>query len=67
MEAFATEVKSLKGISTFTEYLGDLKDTEQGSLLTSKAIVSIVYSLDGSFKKYKACLVARGDIFKNLL
>jgi hypothetical protein len=66
MEAFAAEVQSLKDMKTFVEYLGDPKDIEKGSLLSSKAIFSIVYNPDCTFKKYKARLVARGDMLRNL-
>jgi hypothetical protein len=67
IQAFAAEVQSLKDMKTFTEFLGDPGDIAKGSLLSSKAIFSIVYNPDGTFKKYKARLVARGDMLKNLL
>jgi hypothetical protein len=66
MEAFAAEINSLKDMNTFTAFLGDPKDIAKGSLLSSKAIFSIVYNPDGTFKKYKARLVARGDMLHNL-
>lgn len=64
IEVVAAEIQSLKNMNTFTEYLGDQKDIEKGLLLASKVIFSIVYNPDGSFKKYKACLVARVDMLK---
>jgi hypothetical protein len=67
LRAFAAEVQSLKDMHTFTEYLGDPRDIAKGSLLSSKAIFSIVYNPDGTFKKYKARLVARGVMLKNIL
>jgi hypothetical protein len=66
MDAFAEEVKSLKDMKTFEEFLGNPADIPKGSLLASKAIFSIVYNPDGTFKKFKARLVARGDQLKNI-
>jgi hypothetical protein len=45
----------------------DIKDIPKGALLSSKAIFSIVYNPDGTFKKFKARLVARGDQLKHIL
>ena len=53
-------------MNTFTEFLGDPNTITKGSLLSSKAIFNMVYNPDGSFKKFKARLVARGDMLKNL-
>jgi hypothetical protein len=53
-------------MNTFTAFLGDPKDIAKGSLLSSKAIFSIVYNPDGTFKKYKARLVARGDMLHHI-
>jgi hypothetical protein len=64
--AFAAEVQSLKDMRTFTEFFGKPNDVEKGSLLSSKVIFPIVYNPEETFKKYKACLVARGDILKNI-
>ena len=66
MQAFAEEIGSLKSMNTFCEYFGDPKLIPKGSLLSSKAIFTIVYNPDGSFKKFKARLVARGDQLKNI-
>ena len=66
MEAFASEISSLKDMNTFIAFLGDPKDIPKGSLLSSKAIFNIVYNPAGSFKKFKARLVARGDMLKNI-
>ena len=66
IKAFAAEVQSLKDMKTFTEYIGDPKEITKGSLLSSKAIFNMVYNPDGTFKKFKARLVARGDMLKNL-
>ena len=46
------------------EFLGKEKDIPKGRLIFSKAIFSIVYNPDGTFKKYKARLVARDDMLK---
>jgi hypothetical protein len=67
MRAFAEEINSLNDMSTFVEFLGNPSDIPKGSLLSSKAIFSIVFNPDGSFKKFKARLVARGDMLKNIL
>jgi hypothetical protein len=67
LRAFAAEIMSLKAMHTFTEYLGDPRDIAKGSLLYSKAIFGMVYNPDSVFKKYKARLVARGDLLKNIL
>ena len=66
MQAFSDEITSLKDMKTFTEYLGNSSDIPKGSLLSSKAIFSVVFNPDGSFKKFKARLVARGDMLKNI-
>ena len=66
MRAFAEEIASLRSMKTFTEFFGDPKSIPKGSLLSSKAIFTIVYNPDGTFKKFKARLVARGDQLKNL-
>ena len=66
MHAFGEELKSLKDMKTFKKYFGDVKDIPKGALLSSKAIFSIVFNPDGTFKKFKARLVARGDMLKNI-
>ena len=53
-------------MNTFVEFIGDPRTITKGSLLSSKAIFNMVYNPDGSFKKFKARLVARGDMLKNL-
>ena len=67
MAAIAEEISSLKTMQTFVEFLGKPTDILKGSLLSSKAISSIIYNPDGIFKKFKARLVARGDMLKNIL
>ena len=67
MQAFAEEINSLKDTSTFVEFLGNPPDIPKDYLLSSKAIFSIVFNPDGTFKKFKARLVARGDMLKNIL
>ena len=51
--------------NTWEEFLGEAKDIPKDRLISSKAIFSIVYNPDGTFKKYKARLVARGDMLKS--
>ena len=67
MTAFGEEINSLIDMKTFIEYLGNPSDIPKGSLLSAKAIFSIVFNPDGTFKKFKARLVARGDMLKNIL
>ena len=67
MAAFAEEISSLKDMKTFITYIGDPKDIQKGSLLSSKAIFTMVCNPDGTFKKFKARLVARGDMLKNII
>jgi hypothetical protein len=66
MQAFGDEIQSLKDMKTFRKYIGDPKEIPKGLLLSSKAIFSIVFNPDGTFKKFKARLVARGDMLKNI-
>ena len=66
MAAFASKIASLKDMHTFIPYTDDVKLIPKGSLLSSKAIFNIVYNPDGTFKKFKACLVARGDQLKSI-
>jgi hypothetical protein len=65
--ALIDELKSLSPSehNTWVQFLGSEKDIPKGRLISSKAIFSIVYNPDGSFKKYKARLVARGDMLKS--
>ena len=65
--ALLDELKSLSPPehNTWDEFLGTAKDIPKGRLISSKAIFSIVYNPDGTFKKYKARLVARGDMLKS--
>ena len=44
---------------------GDVSDIPKGLLLSSKVVFSIVYNPDGTFKKFKARLVARGEQLKH--
>ena len=67
MAAFVEDIASLKTTKTFIEFLGNPADFPKGSLLSSKTIFYIVYNPDGSFKKFKARLVARGDMLKNII
>ena len=67
MAAFADEIPSLKNMKTFVTYIGHPKDILKGSLLSSKAIFTMVYNPDGTFKKFKGRLVPKGDMLKNIL
>ena len=67
MAAFASEFTSLQDMHTFIPYTDNVNLIPKGSLLSSKAIFKIVYNPDGTFKKFKARLVARGDPLKNIL
>jgi hypothetical protein len=64
MAALNDELSSLKNMSTFKEFTGDPTTIPKGKLIHSKIIFDIVYNPDGTFKKFKARLVARGDQFK---
>ena len=46
MAAFAEEISSLVDMKTFVAFLGDPKSIAKGSLLSSKAIFSIVYQME---------------------
>ena len=65
MGAFADEIASLNDMSTWRKFFGDASDIPKGLLLSSKVVFSIVYNPDGTFKKFKARLVARGDQLKH--
>ena len=62
MAAFADKISLLKYLKSFVAYLGHPKDIPKGTLLSSEAIFTMVY-----VKKFKARLVASGDILKNIL
>ena len=49
-------------MNTWKEFTGDPKTIPKGRLISSRAIFSIIYNPDGTFKKFKARLVARGDM-----
>ena len=66
MRAFADEIQSLEDMASWKAYFGDVKDIPKGLLLSSKVVFSIVYNPDGTFKKFKARLVARGDQLKTI-
>ena len=65
MGAFADEIQSLDDMTTWKAFFGDVSDIPKGLLLSSKVVFSIVYNPDGTFKKFKARLVARGDQLKH--
>ena len=65
MSALDEEVSSLWGMSTWKAFGDDPKTIPLGRLIGSKVIFDIVYNPDGTFKKFKARLVARGDQLKN--
>ena len=58
MQAFSDEITSLKDMKRLLNIFDFLK----GSVVSSKAIFSIVFNPDGSIKKFKARLFARGDM-----
>ena len=49
-------------MNTWKEFTGDPKAIPKGRLISSRVIFSIIYNPDGTFKKFKARLVARGDM-----
>ena len=61
MTALDEEVSSLWGMSTWNAFGDYPKLIPPGRLIGSKIVFDIVYSPDGTFKKFKARLVARGD------
>ena len=63
-QALLTEIERLIAMGTFEAYLGPLSDIDPGALLSSKAIFELVYNPDGTFKKFKCRIVARGDMLK---
>ena len=62
----ASEIASLQDMNTFIPYTDNINLIPKGSLLSSKAIFNIVFNSDGTFKTFKARLVARGDQLKNI-
>ena len=60
----AALVDELNEHNTWEAFLGKEKDIPKGRLISGKAIFSIVYNPDGTFKKYKARLVTHGDMLK---
>ena len=61
MAALDDEIDSLRTMETFRHFFGDVKSIPKGRLINSKVVFDMVYNPDGSFKKFKARLVARGD------
>ena len=45
----------------FIPYLDNINLIPKGSLLSSKVIFNVVYNPDGTSKKFKSRIVARGD------
>ena len=65
MAALDDELLSLANMSTYKTFTGDPATIPKGKLIHSKIIFDIVYNADGTFKKFKARLVARGDQLKS--
>ena len=61
MSVLVDKISSLWTMSTWKFFSGDLKSIPPGRLIGSKVILDIVYNPDGTFKKFKARIVARGD------
>jgi len=61
MAALDNELLSLRTMDFYRHYFGDTINIPKGRLINSKIIFDIVYNPDGTFKKFKARLVARGD------
>ena len=61
-----SEITSLKDMNTFIPYLDNINVIPKVSLLSSKTISNVVYNPDGTFKKFKSRLVARGDQLKKI-
>ena len=61
MNALDDELLSLRQMEFYRHYFGDAITVPKGRLINSKIIFDIVYNPDGTFKKFKARLVARGD------
>ena len=61
LSALDDEISSLWNMSTWKVFSGDIKSIPPGRLIGSKVIFDIVYNPDGTFKKFKARIVARGD------
>ena len=61
MEALDNELLSLRKMESYRHYFGDVLTIAKGRLVNFKIIIDIVYSSDGTFKKFKARLVTRGD------
>jgi hypothetical protein len=66
LSALDEEISSLWTMSTWKDFSGDLKSIPPGRLIGSKILFDIVYNPDGTFKKFKARIVARGDQLKSL-
>ena len=60
ISALDEEVSSLWNMFMWKKFSGDLKFIPPGRLIGSKVIFDIVYNPDGTFKKFKARIVARG-------
>jgi hypothetical protein len=61
MEALDDELLSLRQMECYRHYFSDTLTIPKGRLVNSKTIFDILYNPDGTFKKFKARLVARGD------
>ena len=61
MEALDYELLSLRKIKCYRHYFGDAITIPKGRRINLKIIFDIVYIPDGTFKKFKARLVACGD------
>ena len=56
----------LRTMNCYRHYFGNAINIPKGRLISSKIIFDIVYNPDGTFKKFKARLVARGDQLNQL-
>jgi hypothetical protein len=61
MEALDNELLTLRKMECHRHFFGDALTIPKGRLVNSRIVFDIVYNSDGTFKKFKALLVARDD------
>ena len=61
MAALDDELLSLRNMDCYRYYFGDTISIPKGRIIDLKIIFDIVNNPNGTFKKFKTLLVARGD------
>ena len=66
MHALDDELLSFRNMECYRQYLQNPLAIPKGRLINSKIVIDIKFNPDGTIKKFKSQLVARGDQLNSL-